>query len=416
MLLKRKSVLYPVLLSSVFILSACVKDKDETGLESTDNSEQGTLLQSAANDDSNCIEGAKTLTTSDGRVLCVVLTAYKAEAPFESGFMAPGKTTHTVFVSDTDGNPIDVSSDDVVTSISQYPMMFMNAGHKHSAPYKSADVSTAEQGNYDFDVYYPMPSAMMDGTSLGTWEYRVKISDNNGTVDDTTDDQIHTVTFEPTVEMYMSSKAFRAVGRNENDKFKNAMGMMPSRQYSVWLESVGKVSEGTAKVKVYLTTQDMDHSLMDMDMDMDMEHSSMSMEKTAARHEGHEMTSENDMDSEHTMSNTDSQTYPAIYAPMAMMGHTMTAMLHSEDGTTEIAIDSVNVEVSTDNGNSWSMLMAGMTHEDMGYYSASVPMSEGDVTMLVKVTVNGNVMTKTGVIADGVGANAIPTLKFSVTE
>lgn len=377
MLFNRKTVLYPVLLSSIALLSACNDDHDD------DNHAE-----------SACIESAKEVTTSDDRTLCVTLTAFKAEAPFTAGFMAPGKTTHTVFISDSEGNPIDVSNDDVITAIAQYPMMYMNAGHTHSAPFKSADTSAADYGAYNFDVYYPMSS------DNGRWEYRVKLTDNNGTASDTSDDMVHTVTFEPTVEMYMSSKAFRVVGKNENDKFKNAMDMMPERQYSSWLESIGKVSEGAADVKIYLTTQDMDHSS-----------DTGAMSKPGARDADHDHGS---MDG-HAMGDEDSQTYPAVYAPMDMNGTTMTLKLHATDNT-EVDVSTVSVEVSTDDGTTWTMLMAGMTHDDMGYYSGSVPMTAGDVTMLVKVTVNGNVMTKTGVMADGTEAEDLPALKFTAAE
>lgn len=376
MLFKRKFVLYPVLLSSTLILSACNEDDDDGHTPSA------------------CNEGAKEVTTSDDRTLCVNLAAFKAEAPFTAGFMAPGKTTHTVFISDKDGNPIDVSSDDVVTEITQYPFMTMNSGHKHSAPYKHADESAAEYGAYNFDVYYPMASVDMSGDSMGTWEYRVMITDNNGTADDATDDKTHTVSFEPTVKMNMSTKAFRAVSKNENDKFKSSMDLVSTRRYSAWLESLGTVADGVASVKLYLTTEEMDHSSMSMKpgaRDMDHDHGDM------------------DMDS----SDTDSQTYPAVYAPMDMDGMTMKVTLHGEDGTTAVDVDTVEVKVSTDDGANWTMLMGGMTHDELGYYSsASVPMTAGDVTMLVQVTVNGNIMTKTGAAADGTDADAMPALKF----
>jgi len=387
MLFKRKYFIFPALFSSALLLSACNNESDEE-VKVTEKSDA----------DSICIENAKEVTVSDGRSLCIGLTAFKAEAPFMAGFMAPGKTTHTVFVSDSDGNPVNVTNDEVVTAISQYPMMYMNAGHTHSAPFKHADTSAAEYGAYNFDIYYPMASTMMDGTSRGRWEYRVMISDNNGTADDDTDDKMHKVIFEPAVEMYMiEKKAFRAVGKNESDKYKNPMGMTPTRQYSAWLETIGKVSEGAADVKLYLTTQDMDHS-------------SMAMTKPMSRSAEH---GNGDM---HVMGDKDSHTYPAIHAPMDMMGDTVTVTLHSEDGTTEVEIDSASVEVSTDDGENWTTLAAGMTHEEMGYYSGPVPMEAGEVTMLVKVTVNGNVMTKTGVTADGMDAEDIPALKFTASE
>jgi len=348
---------------------------------------------------SACVGDAQEVSLSDERSLCIKLTAFKAETPFMGGFNAPGKVTQTVFVTDSNGNPIDVSNDDVVTSIKQYPMMYMNAGHTHSAPYKSADISAAEYGAYNFDIYYPMPSEMMDGTSMGRWEYRVKVTDNNGTADDDTDDKTHTVKFEPTVNMYMSSKAFRAVGKNESDKYKNAMGMTTERQYSAWLESVGKVSEGEADVQIYLTAQDMDHS-------------DMAMGKVQVRADEHVHDAGDDA---HTSGDMDSQTYPAVHAPMDMTGSTMTLTLHDAENTA-IDVSTVDVEVSTDDGTTWTMLMAGMTHDELGYYSASVPMSAGDVTMLVKLTVNGNVMTKTGVMADGTEAADMPALKFSASE
>jgi len=386
MLFERKSILYPILISSALLLSACEDDHDDEHA------------------DSACNEGAKEVSVTGDRTLCVNLTAFKADAPFTAGFMAAGKTTHTVFVSDKDGTPVDIASDSIVTKIEQYPMMYMDesrGGHQHSAPYKSADTTAAEYGAYNFDIYYPMPSAMMDGTVMGDWEFRVKITDNGGTKDVDTDDVVHTVKFEPTVEMYMSTKAYRAVGKNENDKYKNAMELTPARQYSVWLESLGTVANDAADVKVYLTTEDMDHT-------------AMSMEKVSSRaeddhgdHSAHGDSHDSDMDS---------KTYPKVHVPMDMNGTTHTLTLHSEDGTTEVDVDTVDVQVSTDDGANWTVLMGGMTHDDMGYYSASVPMTAGDVAMLVQVTVNGNIMTNSGVMADGTDAEDMPALKFTATE
>lgn len=381
MLFKRKFVLYPVLLSSVFLLTGCPLDDDEE----------------TAHVDPSCIGSAKEVTTSDARTLCITLTAFKADAPFMAGFNAPGKTTHTVFVSDSEGNPVNVSNDDVLTGVSQYPYMTMDSGHKHSAPYREADLSAAEYGAYNLDVYYPMPSAMMDGTSMGTWEYRVKISDNNGTADDDTDDVTHTVSFEPVVQMIMSSKAFRAVGKNESDKYKSAMDVVADRQYFNWLESVGKVVDGAADVKLYITTQDMDHADMAMD---------------DTQTDGHDHDHA-DMDS----MGTDSQTYPPVHAPMDMMGSTMTLTLHDAVDNAAVEVATVSVEVSADDGATWTTLaMSGMEHDDFGYYNASVPMTAGDVTLLVKTTVNGNVMTKTGAAADGTDAADMPALKFAAAE
>lgn len=377
MLFKRKFIVYPVLLSSSLLLTACINDEDETNAAAA------------------CIGDAKSITTSDERTLCVKLTAFKAEAPFMAGFNAPGKTTHTVFVSDSKGNPVNIGTDKVITAISQYPMMYMTE-HKHSAPYKAADTSVAEYGAYNFDVYYPMPSTM------GRWEYRVILSDNNGTADDATDDKTHTITFEPDVEMIMSSKAYRAFARNANDKYKTAMGSEAVRRYSIWMESIGKVANGVAATRIYLTTEEMDHS-------------SMAMAKVQARAEEHVHVHSDSADSG-TMSDTDSHTYPAIHAPMDIMGSTMKVTLHGADGTTAVEVATVTVEASTDDGVTWTTLAAGMTHNELGYYSADVPMAAGDVTMLVKVTVNDNVMTNTGVADDGFEANAMPELKFSVTE
>ena len=182
MLLKKKNYLFPVLLSSAFLLTGCPLDKDDD--------------EEDHHADSACLENAKEITTSDDRTLCVTLTSFKAEAPFSAGFKAAGKTTHTVFVSDSEGNPVDVTTDETVTVISQYPMMTMESGHMHSAPFKAADTSAAEYGAYNLDVYYPMPSAMMDGTVMGRWEYRVMITDNNGTADDDTDDTTLKANFE----------------------------------------------------------------------------------------------------------------------------------------------------------------------------------------------------------------------------
>ena len=374
MLLKKKIFLPSVLFSSVFLLTGCPLDKD-------DDEEH---VESA------CIDNAQEVVTSDDRSLCVSLTAFKAEAPFTAGLKGPGKTTHTVFISDSEGNPVDVTTDDVVSGVSQYPMMFMNNGHMHSAPYKAADTSAAEYGAYNFDVYYPM----------GRWEYRVLVTDNMGT-DDVADDKTHTVTFEPTVEMNMSTVAFRAVGQNESDMYKNSMDLETKRQYSAWIDSVGAVVNSEADVKIYLTTQDLEHEAVP---------AMAAMTKVSAREEEHvhnheSATAMGDMDS------VDAQTYPAVHAPMDMMGTLTTLTLNTEVAGDTVDVATVTVEVSTDDGTVWTTLMAGMTHADLGYYSGTVPMTAGEVTMLVKVTVNGNEMYLNGVVDDG-----SPALKFMAAE
>jgi len=386
MLFKKESILYPVLLSSTFLLTGCEFGDDDA--------------EEASHEASICSESAKEIHTSDDRTLCVTLTSFKATAPLQSGFNAPAKSTQTVFISDSNGTPLNVENDEVITGISQYPMMNMDSGHKHSAPYSEADVTAAEYGAYNLDIYYPMASTM------GRWEYRIKLTDNNGT-EDTTDDKTHTVTFEPTVEMVMGSNVFRGVSKNENDLFKNSMGIEATRQYSTWIESVGPVGENTADmatVKLRLTTQDMDHTDMS-----EMSMSKPSLNKVSPREEEHvHETAHSD-----GMADTDSQTYPAIHEPMTMMGSTMSVSLHAPDNEA-VAVSTVVVEVSTDSGTNWTALDADMSHEGLGNYSADdVPMAAGDVVMHVKVTVNGNVMTKTGVVADGVEAAQMPELKFT---
>ena len=192
----------------------------------------------------------------------------------------------------------------------------------------------------------------------------------------------------------MSTNAFRAVAANSADKYKNSMDLETNRQYSAWIESVGAVASGEAQVKIYLTTQD-------------MEHEAMVMAKVSAREEEHVHVHGSAM----TMSDVDSQTYPAVHAPMTMMGTTTTLALNTTVAGETVDVDTVTVEVSTDAGTTWTMLTAGMTHADLGYYSGAVPMTAGAVDMQVKMTVNGNEMYKNGVVDDG-----SPSLKFTAAE
>ena len=94
------------------------------------------------------------MNTSDQRTLRIAV-ATAAQIPFATGFVAPTRVIHQVTIKDLDGNPIDISSDPVISDFSQHPMMYMNNGHDHTTPRGHEPyTSRSAEGIYSFPVYY----------------------------------------------------------------------------------------------------------------------------------------------------------------------------------------------------------------------------------------------------------------------
>lgn len=303
----------------------------------------------------SCSENEQSVTSSDQRTLCIAL-ATEAQSPFASGFVAPALVTHQVTITDADGNPIDISSDPVISDVSQHPMMYMNNGHNHTTPHNhEADASRSAEGVYTFPVYYSMASMMADGTSMGDWEYEISLTDTGAT------GSLHVV-FHPEVDMVMGGNIFAAKGSNDMDQWTNMMDMTKPRNYTVWLEAISANPGNGYDLTLFVSTQDMMHM------------------NTG----GHA----------HAM-------FPAVFSTQTLNG----PVPAGGGMQMTVTLDTVTVEVSTDAGASWQTLTAA----DHGYYSGTglTGFTAGTQVMLAtRLTVNGLEMTT--------AAGASPQLMFTV--
>lgn len=293
--------------------------------------------QSNNSDDSSaCAGDQQSVTTSDQRTLCVSV-ATEAQAPFPEGFYA-ARVSHVVSLSDVNGNPVDVTTDPVITNVSQHLMMTMNNGHMHTSPHNhDADLSRANEGVYTLTAYYVMASAMADGMPMGVWDYTVNITDSGagGTLD---------AHFTPDVKMVMGSNIFSAKASNAGDTWTNSSDLTKPRNYTVWLDAISAKAGGAHDLTLFVSTEDMLHN------GDSMNHGS----------------------------------FPSVYTGLTLYG----PVPAGGGAQTSMTIDTVSVEVSNDGGLSWQIL----SEDGEGVYSGSGLSgftAGSQATLDVRVTVNG---------------------------
>jgi hypothetical protein len=284
----------------------------------------------------NCADDQQSVTTSDQRTLCVSV-ATKAQAPFMDGFYA-ARVSHVVAITDVDGNPIDITTDPVITDVSHHPMMTMNNGHEHTTPHShEPDTSRAAQGIYTLTAYYIMASSMADGTPMGEWDYTVHITDSGAS--DTLDAH-----FTPDVKMVMGGNIFSAKGSNNADTWTDMMDVTKPRNYTVWLDAISANAGGGHDLALFVSTEDMMH------MTGTMSHAS----------------------------------FPSVYTGRSLFGP-----VPSGGGMqSSFTLDTVSVDISTDDGMNWQSL----TEDGEGIFSGSGLSGftgGSQVTLQVRVTVNG---------------------------
>jgi len=290
----------------------------------------GCLFDSGSSDSSACGDGRQTLHASDGRTLCVGLETV-AEAPFSEGFYT-ARVTHRVRIADSDGTPIDIGNDPVITAVGHEPLMHMTSGHEHGTPqaHEPEDSSDPTQGLYDLVAYYSMPS----GPMMGEWDYQVQLTDaGGGTL---------TAHFQPQVKAVPAPDVFSARASNGQDQTKNMDGLVIDRPYTVWLHAVRPTADGH-RFTVFVSTQDM---------------AMMSMNGMTMMH----------------------MRFPEVAVGTA---------LHDENDS-EFTLDTVSVRASVDGGTTW----VDLTHEGQGRYSGTLSgLTEGErAEVQVALTVNGLTM------------------------
>lgn len=228
MLAIKNSWLMAIVLSAIF-LGGCLpkEDKDEA------NNPQGP---------SPCSAEEQAALISDGRTLCLSLSTV-ATAPFMQGFYGPAKVVHRIMIKDENGSPVDVASDQVVTAVSQAPMMYMENGMAHTTPFEAAAINHGD-GNYDLTTFYVMASMG------GYWDYTVVLTDVGAA-------EPLEVTFSPNVEMVPMGSIYRSAELKNVADTITVMGSEMPRKYFVWLDSLSANSVSGHDLRLFVSTMDM---------------------------------------------------------------------------------------------------------------------------------------------------------------
>lgn len=152
-----------------------------------------------------------------------------ATANYQVSYDPAGMTTHgkeifTLTITDTSGAPVTglVSSD----NLSVMPMMHMDA-FMHSTPL--GDITESDPVNkpgvYEVTIYYLMPSRMMDGTTMGTWDLKVMIG-------------MESVHFYPNVAMAMMTNTVRVQLKGVDDTIIDMNGLEVPRTYNLFRDKL----------------------------------------------------------------------------------------------------------------------------------------------------------------------------------
>ncbi|NNJ97561.1 MAG: hypothetical protein HKP12_10410 [Gammaproteobacteria bacterium] len=133
-----------------------------------------------------------------------------------SGMTTHGKDTFSLTITDGSGLPVTGLVDN--GSLSLMPMMYMN-DMMHSTP--MGGITESASGVYDVIIYYLMPSRMMDGTTMGTWDLKVNIGSESA----------H---FYPNVQMAMMTNTVRVQLKGINDTIIDMNGLEVPRTYNLF--------------------------------------------------------------------------------------------------------------------------------------------------------------------------------------
>ena len=113
-----------------------------------------------------------------------------------------------------------------LTDLQVMPMMYM-ADRNHATP--MGGITELGAGEYEVTAYYLMPSRMMDGTTMGTWD--LKVMTNNKTVH-----------FYPNINMAMMANTARVQLKGVADTVINMDGLEVPRTYNLFRDNL--VQEG----------------------------------------------------------------------------------------------------------------------------------------------------------------------------
>lgn len=137
-----------------------------------------------------------------------------------------GKNKFTISVADSSGTPVSG-----LTNLSVMPKMYM-ANWVHATPMGEIIESSGQPGDYEVTIYYLMPSRMMDGTTMGTWDLKVMI----GT------ESVH---FYPNINMAMMTNTTLVRLRGVTDTIIDMNGLEVGRTYNLFKDGLKTTSSGS---------------------------------------------------------------------------------------------------------------------------------------------------------------------------
>mgnify|MGYP001816626684 FL=1 len=145
-----------------------------------------------------------------------------------------GKNKFTISVEDSSGTPVSG-----LTNISVMPKMYM-ANWVHATPVGEISEISGHPGDYEVTMYYLMPSRMMDGTTMGTWDLKVMI----GT------ESVH---FYPNINMAMMTNTTLVRLRGVTDTIIDMNGLEVGRTYNLFKDGLTTSSgSGTHDFDIFI--------------------------------------------------------------------------------------------------------------------------------------------------------------------
>jgi hypothetical protein len=137
-----------------------------------------------------------------------------------------GKNVFTLTITDTSGTPVTGLT---AAELKVMPMMYM-ADRTHATP--MGGITELGNGVYEVTAYYLMPSRMMDGTTMGTWDLKVMAN-------------MKTVHFYPNINMAMMTNTVRVQLKGVNDTIINMDGLEVPRPYNLFRDNLVQQGSGT---------------------------------------------------------------------------------------------------------------------------------------------------------------------------
>lgn len=137
-----------------------------------------------------------------------------------------GKNVFTLTITDTAGTPVTGLT---AADLKVMPMMYM-ADRTHATP--MGGITELGNGVYEVTAYYLMPSRMMDGTTMGTWDLKVMAN-------------MKTVHFYPNINMAMMTNTVRVQLKGVNDTILNMDGLEVPRPYNLFRDNLVQQGAGT---------------------------------------------------------------------------------------------------------------------------------------------------------------------------